>query len=290
MTILTDPDLDFARQHLNRFADSDFFPPLFEYDAIWTHWDEFKTEAKKANISKLVFPTPLQLPAPKPNNTFRIVHQLDPLSCIAYTALAHSICNDLEAKRPDKQLKISCSYRTIPDSGSFFSDGTGYQEYLEQTRHLCDRYKYILSTDISDFYNQIYSHRVRNSISGLGPSWEDIAKDVESIVHSLNSGASKGIPTGPNASTIFSEAILLDVDSLLLNKGVTFCRFVDDVRMFSDDQQDLKKTIESLSEYLYDLACTRFRRHQDWCDNGTGGAVWRQGDSLLGSSSLRLFG
>ena len=35
------------------------------------------------------------------------------------------------------------------------------------------------------------------------------------------------------------------------------------------------------------LACTRFRRHQVWCDNGTGGGSW-SGGSLRGSSSLKL--
>jgi hypothetical protein len=34
------------------------------------------------------------------------------------------------------------------------------------------------------------------------------------------------------------------------------------------------------------MACTRFRRHQVWCDNGTGGWSCR-GGSLRGSSSLR---
>jgi hypothetical protein len=34
------------------------------------------------------------------------------------------------------------------------------------------------------------------------------------------------------------------------------------------------------------LACTRFRRHQVWCDNGIGGRLCR-GGSLRGSSSLR---
>jgi hypothetical protein len=36
-----------------------------------------------------------------------------------------------------------------------------------------------------------------------------------------------------------------------------------------------------------ELACTRFRRHQVWCDNGTGGGSWSVG-SLRGSSSLKL--
>jgi hypothetical protein len=35
------------------------------------------------------------------------------------------------------------------------------------------------------------------------------------------------------------------------------------------------------------LACTRFRRHQVWCDNGTGGKSCRD-ESLHGTSSLRL--
>jgi hypothetical protein len=134
MTILSDNDLEFAKAHLNRFADSDFFPPLYEYEAVWNKWAEFKTEVTKSNVTKLLFPTPLQLPAPKSNQTFRIVHQLDPLSCIAYTALAHSIGADLEAKRIDKAEKISCSYRILPDAGSFFSGGTGYDDFLDQTK------------------------------------------------------------------------------------------------------------------------------------------------------------
>jgi hypothetical protein len=252
MTILRDVDLTFAKEHLSRFADSDFFPPLYEFEAVWQGWDEFCSEVKKTNVERLSFPTPLQLPAPKPNQTFRIVHQLDPLSCIVYTALAHAVCSDLEAKRIDKSKKISCSYRTKPEGGSFFSEGTGYQDFLDQTRALCEANKFILATDIADFYNQIYSHRVRNSIAGLGPSFVDIAKDVESVIHSLSSQSSKGVPTGPNASIIFSEAILLDVDGLLMSRGVAFCRFADDFRIFADREADLRKISEFLSEYLFD--------------------------------------
>lgn len=252
MTILAISDLEFAKQHLNRFADSDFFPPLYEYDAVWKKWDEFKSQITSLNVGKLAFPTPLHLPAPKASQTFRIVHQLDPLSCVAYTALAYSVSGELEKRRIDKSQKISCSYRSIPDAGSFFSEGTGYQDFLDQTRRLCDEYKFILSTDISDFYNQIYSHRVENSISTFGASWAETGKDIEKVIHSLNSQSSKGIPTGPNASIIFSEAILLDVDVLLANNGIVFCRFVDDFRIFSESIPDLMKITELLAEYLYD--------------------------------------
>ena len=108
----------------------------------------------------------------------------------------------LEARRVDTDT--SCSYRTKPDGGSFFSDWTGYDKFLERTKVLCDTYDHILTLDIADFYNQIYSHRVSNSISALGGAYENVATDVEATIHAFNSQASKGIPTGPNASIIFS--------------------------------------------------------------------------------------
>ncbi len=40
---------------------------------------------------------------------------------------------------------------------------------------------------------------------------------------------------------------------------------------------------------IFGLACTRFRRHQVRCFNGTGGASWSVGN-LRGNSSLRLCG
>ena len=45
----------------------------------------------------------------------------------------------------------------------------------------------------------------------------------------------------------------------------------------------------TLAEKVVDVACTRFRRHQVRCFNGTGGASWSVG-SLRASSSLRLCG
>jgi len=49
----------------------------------------------------------------------------------------------------------------------------------------------------------------------------------------------------------------------------------------------VEKMTECIQELL--LACTRFRRHQVWCENGTGGGSWTVG-SLRGSSSLKLCG
>lgn len=251
MTILSEQGLEFARAHLTNFADSDFFPPLFEYEAIWSNWERFKADVVRSNISKLWLPSPLALPAPKLTDTFRIVHQLDPLSAITYTALAHDVAETLEAKRIDPALKIACSYRLKIDGGAFFSDGTGYSDFLDSTKQGCEENPFLLTADVSDFYNQIYSHRVRNALASADPSLDLLAKDVEHVIHTLGAEASKGIPTGPNASIIFSEAIFVDIDQALVREGYKFCRYVDDIRIFGSSAAELRKASEFLGEYLF---------------------------------------
>ncbi len=251
MTILSDDGLEFARAHLTNFADSDFFPPLFEYEAIWSNWERFKAEAIKTNVAKLWLPSPLSLPAPKLTDTFRIVHQLDPLSAISYTALAHDVASTVESKRIDAEEKVACSYRIRIENGAFFADGTGYQDFLGSTKSGCEENDYVLTADVSDFYNQIYSHRVRNALTSADPALEQIAKDVEHVIHALGAEASKGIPTGPNASIIFAEAIFIDIDQALIREGYKFCRYVDDIRIFGSSEAELRKASEFLGEYLF---------------------------------------
>jgi integrase len=48
----------------------------------------------------------------------------------------------------------------------------------------------------------------------------------------------------------------------------------------------LRAGVDPFLADVIQVACTRFRRHQVWCDNGTGGGSW-SGGSLRESSSLR---
>ncbi len=44
MSKLTEDSLEFARKHIEKFYDSDFFPKTFEFQAIWHCWDEVKSD------------------------------------------------------------------------------------------------------------------------------------------------------------------------------------------------------------------------------------------------------
>lgn len=253
MTHLTRESVDFARNHVSAFWDSDFFPKAFEFYALWAHWDEVADYLTETDINDLQVVLPRTIPAPKPDGSYRIVHQLDLLNTLAYTAMAYLIAEGVERARPDPDLKIACSYRIALDApaGKFFGEGSGFGDFVEQSRVHAEAYSYVLVADITDFYNQIYQHRLQNAISSASPALIDIANDIERFLRRLNDGVSHGVPVGPAASIIMSEAVLLDIDDFVLSSRFEHTRYVDDFRVFSNSQSDLRALHQDLTAYLH---------------------------------------
>ena len=252
MTKLTDEALDFAKAHIDHFYDSDFFPKPTVYDVIFSDWDTIKSALKKLDVGQLPPEQPRALPAPKKLGGYRVVHQLEPLDAIKYTALVRMVAEHVEKNRPAATLGVAYSYRIAPDSnGGFFTKGNGYPEFLQRCKALSSTHAYVLSADIADFYNSIYTHRLNNNISFGDPSKEKIAKDIEVLITKLNAQASRGIPIGPAASIVVAEAVMFDIDQYIMGEGFPHCRYVDDIRVFSDDKAQLEKLEEKLSFYAY---------------------------------------
>lgn len=104
--------------------------------------------------------------------------------------------------------------------------------FATQSEELANNYQYVLATDITDFYNQIYLHRLNNAIESANQIPNEVPNDIERFLSTLNNKVSKGIPVGPAASIVLAEAIMIDIDNFLINKGVFHTRYVDDFRIF----------------------------------------------------------
>lgn len=253
MAILSEDSLDFAREHIERFYDSDFYPKPPELAALWRFWDEVKKELTSKNVSKHPVTTPRAMTMPKSRGGFRVVHQLDPLDVVVYTALAYEIAPDIESDRCSKDDRVACSYRLNVANGSFFADGPGWTDFDEQTEALLANFSHVLVTDISDFYNQIYLHRLNNAIETANPKLKHLAAEIENFLTRLNDKASQGVPVGPAASIVMAEAVLIDVDDYLVSLGVEHTRYVDDIRIFGNSTRELRTVLEKLTLYLYQI-------------------------------------
>lgn len=252
MTLLKDEALEFARLHITKFYDSDFFPKPREFDALWHSWDSVKKELSTKNVEKLWVTPPRVFPAPKPSGDFRVVHQLEPLDAIVYTALAYEIADAVEAARVPEVEKVACSYRFKLNEGSFFAGGPGYSDFTEQTEGLANQYHEVLVADISDFYNQIYLHRLNNAVEYADKSLKAVGDDIEQFITKLNAKSSQGIPVGPAASIVMAEAVLMDVDNFVKNQAVPHTRYVDDFRIFANSAEQLRRVQQDLTLYLYE--------------------------------------
>ena len=252
MAILSEASLDFAKAHIERYYDSDFFPKAFEFEALWHHWPQVKQELQSKNISKFLISNPYNSTIKKARGGYRVVHQLEPMEAVAYTAMAYEVGGSIEAKRAPLADRIACSYRINIANGSFFDGGSGWGDFKEKSQELADENDFAAITDISDFYNQIYLHRLQNAIEAADATHKSLASDIEDFLLALNNKASQGVPVGPAASILMAEAVMIDIDAFISQCGVAHTRYVDDIRMFSNSEAKLAEALEKLTLYLYE--------------------------------------
>ncbi len=249
---LQETSIEWALLHLERFYDSDFYPRLFEFEAIKHDWSNIKSYLLNLDLDKYAPKVPLTTLAPKPNGTFRVVHQLEPLDSLIYTALVHENAGLIESMRIPEERKIACSYRIKIDlTGSFFDrDAIGYLEFIEKAEELAKEFKdgSALVCDITDFYNQIYLHRVNNILAEGGSK---SSKAIEEFLSGINNNVSKGIPVGPAPSIIIAEAIMSDIDKMILKYTDKFVRYVDDIYLFFKSEDEAIFFLHQLTKFLY---------------------------------------
>ncbi|WP_081629921.1 RNA-directed DNA polymerase [Thiomonas sp. FB-6] len=245
--------LDFALRHVTDYYDTDFYPRIEEFIAISYSWRDVREAILDSTLDQIQSPAPVIIAWPKPTSGFRIVHRLEPIDSIIYTALAKAVAPKVEAARAPRD--VACSYRIIEDHSSFFSHGSGFQVYRQRCEQLGASNKYVLSIDIADFYNKIYLHRAQNAIQlalnsdgGTGA----ISKEIENLLLAMNTKASQGVPVGPAASIVISEAVLIDADQFIHTRGFEHVRYVDDFRVFGESKEQLQALLQDFCVYMHE--------------------------------------
>jgi hypothetical protein len=252
MDQLTPASVDWALTHVQRFGDTDIFPVPFEMEALAADWAGIKPRLLNVNLESHM-PGPVRRAlVPKPGGDFRVTVQLDPLDALIYAAAIYEAATPIENSRVSEELRVACSYRVHLDAkGSFFGIESGWRHFHERSKELLAAdYSHVFLADISDFYNQIYIHRVQNALEAANVPRER-TKNIEEFLLRLNAKQSRGLPVGPIPSILLAEVALNDVDNFLLRKGAPHVRYVDDIRIFCRSRQEAIWLHHDLTEYLY---------------------------------------
>lgn len=190
---------------------------------------------------------------PKTKYGFRVAHQPFPVDTVLFTALVISIFDKVEAGRAPVEERRAFSYRKAPGlDATLFIPDRSYNKwigYLQTFLFDNDKYSYVIRTDISDFYQQIYRHRLENILDSMTGETA-VVRRIEQFIADWRAQQSFGLPIGTNAARLLAEAALSDTDQALASEGYEFTRYVDDFVVFVRKDQDPYAALAFLARHL----------------------------------------
>lgn len=126
--------------------------------------------------------------------------------------------------------------------------------------------RYLLVTDIDQFYPTIYTHTIpwalhtkKVSKAALGSKKSKksgqmrLGDEIDKALQWMNEGQTQGIPIGPDTSLVVAEILLAAVDGLLLkSKSTDFrgFRYVDDYELCFQNMSAAEETLAELETTL----------------------------------------
>ncbi|MCK4733250.1 MAG: RNA-directed DNA polymerase [Methanophagales archaeon] len=242
--------IEWAIDHLVILSDTDLFPRPYEIDILNDIKADVVNKLSNTDIENLSPGVSRKFIVPKDDLSYRIGTQLDPLDSIILASIIYEYGNLLEERRIPESDKAVFSYRFNPDSqGHFYPTPNSWNNYWEHVYEESNNYKYALTLDISDFYNQIYHHSIENVlVESNFPN--QIKKWIMNLLGSITSKMSRGVPVGPHSIHLISESVLSSIDNSLVSRGIKFVRYVDDYILFSNSEIDARKQVLIFAEIL----------------------------------------
>ncbi len=250
--------LRFTIDNIAKYGDTDIFPHQFENQIFNDSPNEVVCLLEQ--IHKEFEEFFLKVPFIYLNTSFAVgdkgygsATQIDPIWNAYLLFLTLSIGEDIENARIPTDMKTVFSYRFKPDVGkkTIFDPRIGWKEYQVESVRLAREHEYVVACDISDFYIHIYHHHIENALKHLtNYNKPKFVSRIKKFLTKLSGGASYGLPVGGPAARLLSEALLNNIDQLLITSKIKFCRFVDDFHIFAESETDARMKYNKLCELL----------------------------------------
>jgi hypothetical protein len=267
-TVLQEHSLDWALTHVSRYCDNDFFPAMFEFEALAASWDEVRMHLLAVDLNSHSPRPPVVRFAPKLNGAFRILHRLDPVDALIYTALVREIHEKICGSPGSLGTAALHPFRVEASAdGSFFAARNSWQQHTERLETLAAKYQaagpqetggWVFMADIHDFFGNIQIRRLVQGLLKSGAIDADLGNAFGRFLSAICTGAGRGIPAGPGASRVLAELLFADIDQKILNHTPDFTRWGDDLRMFFRTREEAAAALEDLAAYLHAAHELRF--------------------------------
>lgn len=155
-------------------------------------------------------------------------------------------------------FKKSCHSYSIPEfidtENRSISPSKSYNSYIKDRVIKTCGHRFVLTTDISRYYQSIYTHSIPWALLGkdvakASKHSDNFSNRLDQHFRNIQDMQTFGIPTGPDSSRIISELILCDIDRMLLEKfpNLIFLRYVDDYTIPCKSSSQAKEILNELT-------------------------------------------
>jgi hypothetical protein len=246
-------------RNIVKFGDTDIFPFPFERNLFNEREDEclnILEEYYKDIESAMRISPPLTIVqfSQVSYHGFRQATLIEPFWNAYYLGLVLSIADKIEEYRNQitfsDQIVFSYRYqREDPDNPSLFTNSS-WLDFKRKCVEHTHNFKYVLQTDISNFYYRINHQNLERELKRLDDSDEKITSHLMLLLSEFSGRIPYGLPVGGPASRILAELALNLIDVFLDSKKVTFCRYADDYCIFCNSESEAYEYLIYLSENL----------------------------------------
>lgn len=194
---------------------------------------------KKLNNGSFECLLPLTLDVPKKSLLSRPGSILLPLDRLLYQVLIDLIAQKVE-DNIDREHVFSNVYEDTVDM--FENQGDSYTKFKNSIQKNAELYTFCLQMDITSYFDSINQHFLINLIYSLGIK-QSVVRLLENCLLSWSQMNSYGIIQGLSSSDLLGNFNLTNLDYFFKIKDFDYCRYVDDIYVFHDNELELKKLL-----------------------------------------------
>jgi len=177
----------------------------------------------------------------------RIWAIMEPQDTIAYLTLVLLAAPLIEANRIPSDGNIVHSHRFLPGRHRLFDEKFTHASFrTAASEHAASR-AFVVTSDLTNCYGSISPERTAAALDGCGvPGWQ--VDYITQLLTYWQTPQNSGLPIGPNASRILSEAVLARIDNRLRDAEIEYVRYSDDFRLFAANEPAAQLALEALRD------------------------------------------
>lgn len=212
---------------------------------------------------------PFKYYEPKASKTHRTKSVLSIEDALVYQAIANTIATENYKRLEENnrfvfgsvlhpEVEKGLNLLNVPDADFYFFEYyiPLYNKFINSVNTEINdtNIRFKLETDITGFFDCIPHSKLMIILHkfGVEPEILDLLNDCLNIYSGTKESVTPGvgIPQGPAASFFFANVFLTDLDYEISQRGYTYYRYMDDIRIYEETEDELTEALVLIDNFL----------------------------------------